>query len=66
MKQVTLNVEGMSCGHCINSIEGALQEAGAVGKVDLTEGQVHVSFDETKLELQSLIAVIEEEGYNVR
>ena len=35
MKNITLKVEGMSCQHCVNSIEGALKEIGATGKVDL-------------------------------
>ncbi|SDE48285.1 Heavy-metal-associated domain-containing protein [Paenibacillus sp. cl123] len=29
MTNGTLKVEGMSCGHCVNSIEGALRIIGA-------------------------------------
>lgn len=35
MKSMTLNVQGMSCQHCVNSIEGALKEIGVSGKVNL-------------------------------
>jgi copper chaperone len=65
MKNVTLNVEGMSCGHCVNSIEGALTTLGASGKVDLSGGTVAVVYDESKLELEAIKETIEEQGYDV-
>lgn len=65
MKNVTLNVEGMSCGHCVNSIEGALKAVGAKGKVDLSGGTVAVTFDETKLTLKAIKETIKEQGYDV-
>ncbi len=35
MQNQTLKVEGMSCNHCVNSIEGALRNIGVTAKVDL-------------------------------
>ncbi|WP_211749243.1 cation transporter [Paenibacillus sp. Marseille-Q4541] len=65
MKNILLNVEGMSCAHCVNSIEGALKEIGANGKVDLANGTVAVEFDESKLTLPVIKEAIEEQGYDV-
>lgn len=65
MKNVLLNVEGMSCQHCVNSIEGALKEIGASGEVDLNKGTVAVAFDENKLTLNTIKEAIEEQGYDV-
>lgn len=65
MKNVNLNVEGMSCGHCVNSIEGALKTLGASGKVDLSGGTVAVAYDESKLTLDAIKEAIEEQGYDV-
>jgi len=65
MKQVTLRVEGMSCGHCVNAIEGALKQLGACGKVDLAGKTVDVTYDEGKLQLDAIKAAIEEQGYDV-
>lgn len=65
MTTTVLKVEGMSCGHCVNSIETALKEKGATGKVDLAGKQVEVSFDEGKLSLDSIKEAIEEQGYDV-
>jgi copper chaperone len=65
MKQVTLRVEGMSCGHCVKAIEGALKELGASGKVDLAGKTVEVTYDEGKLQLGAIKEAIEDQGYDV-
>jgi copper chaperone len=65
MTTKTLNVQGMSCQHCVNSIETALKGIGAIGKVDLTNKQVEVTFDESKLSLEQIKETIEEQGYDV-
>lgn len=65
MQNVTLKVEGMSCGHCVNSVEGALKNLGATGKVDLASHSVAVSFDAAKLSLEQIKAAIVDQGYDV-
>ncbi|MDF2714997.1 MAG: copper resistance protein CopZ [Paenibacillus sp.] len=65
MKQMTLPVEGMSCQHCVNSIEGALEEIGVTGKVDLKSNMVEVSFDENQITVERIKEAIEEQGYDV-
>jgi len=65
MKNVKLNVQGMSCGHCVNSIEAAVQSLGASAKVDLANNSVTVNYDESKVSLESIKEAIEEQGYDV-
>jgi copper chaperone len=65
MQTVTLKVEGMSCGHCVNSVEGAVKSLGASGKVDLNAGSVTIVFDESKVSLDAIKEAIEEQGYDV-
>lgn len=65
MKNVTLKVEGMSCGHCVNSVEDALKNLGVSGKVDLTAKTVAVEFDDSNVSLDVIRAAIEEQGYDV-
>ena len=65
MQNVTLKVAGMSCNHCVNSVEGALKTIGASGKVDLASGTVNVEFDENKLTQDAIKEAIEEQGYDV-
>ncbi len=65
MAQTTLKVEGMSCNHCVKSVEGALQNIGAKGKVDLAAKTVTVEYDASKLDEAALKNAIEDQGYDV-
>lgn len=65
MTTEVLKVEGMSCGHCVKAVEGAVQEVGANGKVDLEKKTVSVEYDEGKVTLASIKEAIEEQGYDV-
>lgn len=65
MQNVTLKVEGMSCGHCVKSVEGALKEIGAAGKVNLEAKTVQVEFDENKVSVDAIKEAIEEQGYDI-
>jgi copper chaperone len=65
MQNVTIKVEGMTCGHCVNSVENALKLVGAKGKVDLSAKTVQVEFDESKLTIEAIKETIEEQGYDV-
>ena len=55
VNQVTLNVQGMSCGHCVSSVENS------VGKLDgVNEVKVLFSFEEYSEEkLLTLFEIIE-------
>jgi copper chaperone len=67
MEQATLNVNGMSCGHCVNSIEGNVGKLNGVTtvKVNLNEGTVDLTFDPNSTSLKEITEVIEEQGYDV-
>ncbi|PTM58611.1 cation transporter [Desmospora activa] len=65
MNQVTLNVIGMSCGHCVHAVEGAMQRIGVEGKVDLEAGTVQVVFDERSVTLEQVKEAIESQGYDI-
>ncbi|MGO4108339.1 cation transporter [Paenibacillus sp. YAF4_2] len=65
MTNVTLKVEGMSCGHCVSAVEKAITGAGASGSVDLAAGKVTVQYDDKKVTLEAIKGAIEEQGYDV-
>ena len=67
MENVTLNVQGMSCGHCVKVVEtsvGALAGVQEV-KVDLAEAKVTVAFDESAVTVDQIKETIDEQGYDV-
>ncbi|MEK9198230.1 copper chaperone CopZ [Ureibacillus sp. 179-F W5.1 NHS] len=67
MKNVTLNVQGMSCGHCVKAIEGSVGKLEGVDQVsvNLDEALVDVSFNESQVSLEQIKETIEEQGYDV-
>jgi len=67
MEQITLNVQGMSCGHCVNSIESSVGNLNGVKsvKVHLDNNTVDVEFDSGAVSLEDIKNEIEEQGYDV-
>ncbi|OCS85145.1 copper chaperone CopZ [Caryophanon tenue] len=66
MQEVTLNVQGMSCGHCVKAVEdsvGALAGVQTVA-VNLADAQVTVAFDEA-VTVDTIKETIEEQGYDI-
>lgn len=62
----TLQVQGMSCGHCVATVTNAVCALDGVTDVavDLSTGEVEVT-SETALDLAELSAVIDDAGYEV-
>lgn len=65
MNKINLKVDGMSCGHCVASVEGALNKLGAVAKVDLTTKQVDIAYDSNKLTIEQMMIAIEDLGFDI-
>jgi copper chaperone len=67
MEKVTLTVTGMSCGHCVNAIEGNVGKLNGVSdvKVHLSEGKVDVAFDSAVISLDAIKETIDDQGYDV-
>ena len=68
MANEVLNVEGMSCSHCENSVKmavGALNGVHSV-TVDLKSKKVSVEFDSDKVSIGTIKDTIEDQGYDVK
>ncbi|MBT2624176.1 copper chaperone CopZ [Bacillus sp. ISL-32] len=68
MKNVKLNVQGMSCGHCVKAIEGSVGQLEGVNQVnvELDESLVEVSFNESQVSIDKIRDTIEDQGYDVQ
>lgn len=64
----TLNVEGMSCSHCENSVKKAVGGLNGVESVvvDLKGKKVTIEFDPEKVSVDTIKDAIEDQGYDVR
>ncbi|MFC4076567.1 copper chaperone CopZ [Salinithrix halophila] len=67
MATAILKVEGMSCDHCKQAVEGALNRVDGVKKavVDLEEKTATVEYDEVKTAPPIMKEVVEDQGYDV-
>jgi copper chaperone len=67
MQTITLDVKGMTCGHCKMAVNGALSNLDGVLKVDvnLETGKVNVEFDSSKVSLEQMKEAVEDQGYDV-
>ncbi|WP_085993813.1 copper chaperone CopZ [Oceanobacillus senegalensis] len=63
----SLNVQGMSCGHCKMAVEGALNKLDGVSsaEVNLEAGKVVIAYDHSKVNVEVMKEAIEEQGYDV-
>jgi len=67
MANQTLNVEGMTCGHCVQTIKEAVNNLVGISKVevDLENKQVAVEYDKALVKLDSITDKIVEIGFEV-
>ncbi|MCM3669284.1 copper chaperone CopZ [Mesobacillus maritimus] len=67
MGKVTLNVAGMSCGHCVKAVEGSVGALVGVHlvTVNLDEGTVDVDFNSDLVTLEKIKETIDDQGYEV-
>ncbi|PLR97546.1 copper chaperone CopZ [Bacillus sp. T33-2] len=67
MESVTLNVKGMSCGHCVKAVEGSVGKLDGVSnvKVNLQDGTVDVDFNSEQVSLAEIKETIDDQGYDV-
>jgi copper chaperone len=63
-----LNVQGMSCQHCVHAVKSSVSAVAGVADVDvsLESGKVKVGFDPALTNLAAITAAIEDQGYSVK
>ncbi len=63
MKQLKLDVSGMSCGHCVHAVREALGAVPGVKVEDVRIGSASVTFDEGKTTVGELVDAVADAGY---
>jgi copper chaperone CopZ len=63
MRQATLHIEGMSCGHCLNAVNRALSVVPGVQIDAIRIGRADVSYDENTTGPSQLEAAVADAGY---
>lgn len=63
MKQLKLEVSGMSCGHCVGAVRDALSGVPGVKVDDVRIGSASVTIDETRTAVRDLVDAVSDAGY---
>ncbi|HUQ15504.1 MAG TPA: heavy-metal-associated domain-containing protein [Gemmatimonadales bacterium] len=63
MRQATLHIEGMSCGHCLSAVNRALSVIPGVRIDAIRIGRADVSYDENTTGPSQLEAAVADAGY---
>jgi copper chaperone len=60
-----INVEGMSCMHCVNAVKNSIGSLPGISKidVDLAGKKVSVVYDSDKVNIEAIRDKIEDAGY---
>lgn len=66
MEQTTIAVQGMSCGHCVAAVKGALARLDGVEVRDVKIGSATVAYDPAKVSTDQIAGAIAEEGYQAQ
>lgn len=65
MTTQTIEIGGMTCGHCLRMVQQALSSLDGVKLDDLRIGKAVVTFDETKLSSDAVAEAVRDAGYEV-
>ncbi|HHX23080.1 MAG: copper chaperone CopZ [Tepidanaerobacteraceae bacterium] len=65
---ITLKVQGMSCGHCKEAVERSIGVLPGVSKVEakVEEGKVNISYNPSEVNLDDIVQAVEDAGYDVQ
>lgn len=67
MNHEEIQVEGMTCGHCVETVTQAVNSLAGVSQVSvsLEDKRVSVDFDETQTNVKDISSKIKEVGFEV-
>ena len=65
-KQETIQIEGMSCNHCVSSVTNALTATEGVSVENVEIGKAQVSYNPEQVSQAQLVEVVEDLGFTVK
>jgi copper chaperone len=63
MRETTLKIDGMSCGHCVGSVKKALTEVDGLTVQNVAVGTATVEYDEARVSPAEIAAAVSAAGY---
>ena len=66
MKEITINIDGMSCQHCVMRVEKALEGLAGISDLSVEVGSARMSFDESKIKQADIENAVIKAGYKIK
>jgi copper chaperone len=66
MERLNLSITGMSCGHCVGAVAGALKELAGVRVENVAVGSATVAYDPGTTTPEQITRAVEDAGYDAR
>lgn len=63
MEDLTLQIDGMSCGHCVARVEKALSRLDGVEVRDIEVGSAQMSYDPSRVSPDKILEAVDAAGY---
>jgi copper chaperone len=66
VSKLDLEIEGMSCGHCVAAVSEALRELPGVTVEAVRIGSAAVSYEPDRVSLDEILLAVEDAGYSAQ
>ena len=66
MSKLELEIEGMSCGHCVAAVSEALGELDGVSVENVRIGSAEVSYQPELVSPEQIVLAVEDAGYTAQ
>jgi len=66
MKEITINIEGMSCQHCVMRVKKAIEGLAGISGLSVEVGSAKVTFDEAKIQQSDIENAVVKGGYKIK
>jgi copper chaperone len=65
-KTDTLQITGMSCGHCVRTVQEALEDVEGAEVLGVEVGSARVRYDPARVRRERLVEAVEGAGFGVQ
>jgi copper chaperone len=66
MSTLDLEIEGMSCGHCVAAVTHALRALPGVEVTNVSVGAAQVAYEADKVSPEDIVLAVEDAGYTAQ
>ena len=66
MGKLELEIEGMSCGHCVAAVSEALKELPGVNVEQVRIGSAELTYEPAEVSPEQIVLAVEDAGYTAQ